>query len=229
MEQFLPYNLIENGAVTQTTLIMIIMLPVVATIVGFVRHIIGLKSLGLYAPIILTFAYFQLAISIQSTNWLDRSIYGFKVGILLTFVVFVTAYITHLITKKIRLHYFPKIALVLTAVAFSFYILVILANLLDKNTFLRSGFLPMILIATVSEQFVLIFIKKKLKDASKLVITTVLTSYMAFLLIIYQPFQLLLIDHPYLIFLTVLLNLIIGKFTGLRITEYFRFKNILQN
>ncbi len=228
MEDILPEALINNGVIAQNTIIMIMMLPIIATIIGFVRHIIGLKSLGLYAPIILTFAYFQLAVSIPSEKWIDRALYGFKIGIILTLVVFITSYIAHWLTKKIRLHYFPKIALILTAVAFSFYILIIIAHFTQKTTFLKSGFLPMILIATVSEQFVAIFVKKHFKTTFKLASTTVITSYMAFLLVIYQPFQNLLILHPYLIFITIIFNFVIGKFTGLRITEYIRFKSILR-
>jgi len=55
MDNLLPADLIANGAVPQTTLIMILMLPVIGTILGISKHVIGFKSLGLYAPIILTF------------------------------------------------------------------------------------------------------------------------------------------------------------------------------
>jgi hypothetical protein len=227
MNNLLPADLIANGVVPQTTLIMILMLPVIATILGISRHVIGFKSLGLYAPIVLTYAYFEIGLSSGQTKWASQFWYGVKVGLLLTFIVFITSYLAHTATKLVRLHYFPKIALVLTAVATSVYIMIILADQTDKNTFLTTGFLPIILIATVSEQFVGILAQKNLKTAASLALTTMLVSILTFSLVIYKGFQDLVIDHPYILLITVVLNIIVGKFTGLRIMEYFRFKDIL--
>lgn len=227
MTNILPTDLIANGTVPQATLIMILMLPVIATILGFARHVIGLKSLGLYAPLILTYAYFQLGLTSGKATWGGQVWYGLKLGILLTIIVFVTTYITHIATKKIRIHYFPKIALVLTSVAISTYILIIFADLTDKQTFLNTGFLPIILIASVSEQFVSMLNKKDLDTTLSLSITTMIITAAAFSLIIYKPFQDLIIERPYLLLLTILANILIGRFTGLRALEYLRFQDIL--
>jgi len=223
----LPADLIANGAVPQTTLIMILMLPVIGTILGISKHVIGFKSLGLYAPIILTYAYFELGLSSGQDNWFQQFWYGVKVGLILTLIVFITSYFAHIVTKAIRLHYFPKIALVLTAVAASVYLLIILADLTDKNTFLSTGFLPIILIATVSEQFVGVLAQKNLKTAASLTFSTILVAIFAFSLVIYNDFQDLIINRPYLLLITLVLNVAVGKFTGLRISEYMRFKDIL--
>jgi len=227
MDVLLPTTLIDNGTIPQGTLIMVIMLPVIATMLGFARHIIGIKSLGLYAPIILTYAYFRLGLSAQGETWSDQVYYGIKVGLILSATVLLTSYLAHIITKQLRVHYFPKIALVLTAVATSVYVLIIIADLTDKQTFQYTGFLPIILIATISEQFVSILAKKNLRVATSLTITTVLLSMATFSLVIFEPFQNLFLDYPYLIIVTILINMLIGRFTGLRISEYLRFKDIL--
>ncbi len=223
----LPKELVETGNISQETLIMIIMLPVIATILGFVRHIIGIKSLGLYAPIILTYAYLELGLSSSDTTWEGKALYGLKYGLILTIIVFIISYITNAITRRIRLHYFPKIALVLSTVALTIYLLMVAANAFNKFGLLNIGFLPVILISTVSEQFVSLMSKKNIATAISLAITTVTMSAGIFIITIFEPFQDILIDYPYLLLLTIILNILIGRFTGLRASEYIRFKDIL--
>jgi len=227
MNEILPQTLINDGIVSEQTLIMVLMLPVVGTILGFARHIIGIKSLGLYAPIILTYAFFELGLTSSSNSWSSKVIHGLKYGIILTAIVFISTYLAHEITRKLRLHYFPKVALVLSVVAVFIYAAILIASWTDKEGFLTIRFLPVILIATVSEQFVSMMSKKNSKTALSLAATTLLIAAMTFGLIIYEPFQDLLIKYPYLIFITVLINILIGRFTGLRVLEYFRFRDIL--
>ncbi len=227
MEALLPSELIESGNIDQEILIMIIMLPVIATILGFTRHVIGIKALGLYAPIIITYAFLELGLGSNDPSWEGKAIHGLKYGIILTFVVFVTSALTHILTKKLRIHYFPKIALVLTTVAIVIYLLLVFANETGRLGLLSIGFIPVILISTVSEQFVSIMAKKNLKIAVSLAITTVIISSLVFVITIFEPFQKLLINYPYLLILTILINIAVGRFTGLRASEYIRFKDIL--
>ncbi|MBN1331760.1 hypothetical protein JW978_02630 [Candidatus Dojkabacteria bacterium] len=227
MNELLPAALIDEGIITRVTLLMIIMLPIVGTVIGFTKHVIGLKSLGLYAPIVMTYAYFQIGLSSGHSSWIDQVFYSFKVGIALTIVVFLTTLLAHKVTKLMRLHYSPKIALVISTVAISMYLVIIVARYLDLETFLESSFIPIILLSTVSEQFVVTMAQKNIKTAFSLTLTTTIISFCTFALIIYGPFQNLMIDYPYLLILTFPLNIMIGKFTGLRLLEYFRFQNVI--
>lgn len=229
MTELLPAALIDDGVITRITLLMIIMLPIVGTIIGFTKHVIGLKSLGLYAPIVMTYAFFRIGLSSGEADWTSQVLYGLKVGVTLTAIVFITSMLSHMVTKKMRLHYSPKIALVLTTVAASMYIAILAADYFKMTTFLEGSFVPIVLLSTVSEQFVATMAQKNIKTAINLTLTTGIVSLMTFALIIYEPFQNLIIDYPYLLLATVVLNLLIGKFTGLRVLEYFRFQEVIPN
>lgn len=227
MTELLPSALIEDGLITRITLLMIIMLPIVGTIIGFTKHIIGFKSLGIYAPIVMTYAYFRIGLSSGENIWINQVIYGLKVGVTLTIIVFLTTALAHIITKRVRLHYSPKVALILTTVAISMYIVILIAEYMNMQTFLEGSFVPIVLLSTISEQFVSIMAQKNIKTAFSLTLTTIIISFLTFSLIIYEPFQDLVIEYPYILLSTIILNLIIGRFTGLRLLEYFRFKDIL--
>lgn len=215
--------LIETKGISETSIILLLMLPIVATIIAFWRQIIGLRTFGIYAPILITFAFYQLGTTPYGMNVGQ----GLKYGIALAIVVFVSASIAHELTKKIRLHYLPKMSIVLSIVAIGVFCMLVLASYLNKGGFISIDTLSILLMITVSEQMISTYITKGRKLAYILTIGTLVISIFIYFLISWDKLQAVMLEYPYLSPLTLILNLIIGKWTGFRLKEYFRFKNIL--
>jgi hypothetical protein len=215
--------LIEVKDISQTSILLLLMLPLVATIMAFWRQIIGLRTFGIYAPILITFVFYQLGITPSGINILQ----GLKYGLALALVVFLTASITHDFTKNIRLHYLPKMSLILSTVSLSVFAILVLASYFNKGGFVSIDTLPILLMITVSEQMISIYIKKGKKAAYMLTLGTIFISILSFILISWGSFQLFILKYPYVSLLTFLVNLIIGKWTAFRLKEYLRFKTIL--
>ena len=51
-------ELLLNNGIEKSTIVLLLMLPIVATMVGISRHIIGMRSLGIYLTLIITFIFF---------------------------------------------------------------------------------------------------------------------------------------------------------------------------
>lgn len=216
--------LIETKGIPETSIILLLMLPLVATIIAFWRQFIGLRTFGIYAPILITFAFYQLSITPNNnTNLLQ----GLKYGLALAVVVFITATFAHEVTKKIRLHYLPKMSILLSLVAIGVFGTLVLASYLNRGGFTSVDILPLLLMITVSEQMISIYIKKGKKAAYLLTIGTLFISSLTYVLISWSWLQDTMLTYPYISPLMLILNFIIGKWTGLRLKEYFRFKNIL--
>jgi len=215
--------LIETKGVSESSITLLLMLPLVATIIAFWRQIIGLRTFGIYAPILITFVFYQLSITIEGSSLIQ----GLKYGLALAIVVFATASIAHEITKKIRLHYLPKMSIVLSIVTLGVFSLFVLASYLNKGGFISIDTLSILLMIAVSEQMISMYIKKGRKSAFILTIGTLFISTISYLLISWKNLQDFMLQYPYVSLLTIILNLIIGKWTGFRLKEYFRFKNIL--
>jgi hypothetical protein len=56
-------EIIAQSGIDRNIIIMVLTLPFVATMIGFVRHILGLKTLGIYLSLILT-SLFRLGLKI---------------------------------------------------------------------------------------------------------------------------------------------------------------------
>lgn len=225
MNEYLQF-LIYEKSLSELIIYLVLTLPVVATIVSFARHVIGVQTLGIYSPIALTYAFFSLGI-INGSVYAD-TVVGLKYGITLILVVFVSATIMHLITRMFRLHYIPKMAIVLTGVVVAILGIMSLSAHLDKSGFISVNVLALLLIILIAEQYINIYVNKNGKKAMRLGLMTVILGILSYLLISWDAFAKLILDQPILILLaTVVINLIIGRLTTLRLTEIFRFWDLL--
>lgn len=222
MNPFIEF-LIDSKGIPETSIILLLMLPLVATIIAVWRQIIGLRTFGIYAPISIIFAFYQLGLEETGMNLVR----GLKYGLALSLVVFITASFAHEATRKIRLHYLPKMSIVLSSVALGVFGMLALAAYYDNEGFVAVDTLPVLLLITVSEQMISIYIKKGRKAAYILTLGTLFISVLSYLLISWDLIHRLILNYPYLALLGIFLNLIIGKWTGFRLKEYFRFKSIL--
>jgi hypothetical protein len=219
----------------ERSFVLLLTLPVVTTLTGIFKHVIGLQSLSLYAPIILTFAFYQLGqidlvdveneVIATETNFLR----GLQFGLALFFVVFISSVLIYKFLAKIRMHYIPKTTIVLIGVSISIILATILATLVfEKKGLIYLNSFSIIMIATLSESFVSTLSRKKLKYTIIVGLQTLLIALIAYSIISLQVTRELVLNNAIILILALLLvNLYVGKFIGLRLTEYWRFRDLL--
>lgn len=205
---------------------LLFLLPIVITIIAISRYIVGIKSLGVYAPVVMTFMFYEFGYDLITMQ--SDPLKGLRYGLTITVVIVLATFVAYLTIKNSTLHYYSKLAMVQTSVAIAIILLLFIASIFNKNGLLQINIFSLILIATLTERFMHIFaFNKSIKSASLLLGETFLVATLAYLVISWPIVVGLLFKYPLMIILLFPINLIIGKFTGLRIREYFRFKNIL--
>ena len=152
---------------------------------------------------------------------------GLKYGLFITAIVFISSYISYKIIQPLALHYYSKLAIVTTNVTISLLLVLFLLDLIDKEGILRVDIFSLILIASISERFTNLLASKQTTTALMLSLQTILLGLICFFVISTGTIQSTFLNYPWLILLTFPINYIIGKFTGLRLTEIFRFKDLL--
>ena len=196
------------------TVILILMLPIIATLITFFRQVVGIKAFGIYTPLIITFAFLAT---------------GIKYGLAIFIAVVVSGMISRFILKPFRLLYLPRVAIMLTLVA-----LVILSILLLGGSFKRTGLasvsiFPILIIITLVEKFITVQIEKGNKTAVLLAIETLIISVLGFFIASNRLLIHLLAFYPWVVLLTLPINIFLGKWTGLRLSEYVRFRKVIKN
>jgi len=225
MSYFVNY-LIDSG-IPANTVILILMLPVIATIVAFMKQIVGFTTFGVYTPTIMTLSFWIL---------------GLKFGILTLIVIFLVGTGVRFALRKFRLLYIPKMAVVLSTVALAIFALLIISirfNLFDAQFFSLSIF-PMLILSTLTEKFVNIQGGKGLKRAIILTLQTLFVAIVAYVVIggevdfiffqrSWRYLQTFILAYPEIVLLFIVINIFLGRWTGLRLLEYVRFREVLRH
>ena len=215
----MPNSLIINFFIHQgvplETVILILMLPIIATFIAFLRQVLGIKAFGVYTPLIVTFAFL-------ATN-------GLKYGIAIFAIVLFVGMLMRFVLKPFRLLYLPRVAIMLTAVAIFMLGILVVGGEFRRTGLAAVSIFPILIMITIVEKFVAIQIEKGNKVAMILAAETLVISVLGFYIASSKILINLLINHPWIVLLTIPFNVLLGKWTGLRISEYYRFRKIIKN
>ena len=211
MNDFIRF-IIEQG-VPQKTVELILIFPIIATIMVIARQVVGMKSFGIYTPSIVAIAFLAT---------------GLKYGIFLFLVILITATASRLILKQFRLLYLPRVAITVSLVSLVILIVLIFGGYFNMTVLASVSIFPILILITIMEKFISVQVEKGAKTAFYLSFITLLLSVMAYFVASWQPLRSAMVNHPWIIFLVIIFNIILGKWTGLRVSEYYRFKDIIK-
>lgn len=197
------------------TVRLILMLPIIATLIAFLRQVIGVKAFGIYTPLIVTFAFL-------ATN-------GLKYGITIFVVILLIGMLSRLALKSLRLLYLPRVAIMLTIVAISILFMLTIGGGLKRTGLASVSIFPILIMITLVEKFITVQIEKGDRVAMMLAIETLIISILGFYIASWPALTNFVIAYPWAILFAIPLNLVIGKWTGLRVTEYVRFRDVIKN
>ncbi|NTW15357.1 MAG: hypothetical protein HGA38_03230 [Candidatus Moranbacteria bacterium] len=198
------------------TMALLLLLPVVATLASFFRQVVGIKAFGIYAPSIVTFALLAF----------DPN--GLKYGIAVFGSVILIGMVTRYVLRRFRLLYLPRVAITLSVISFSMLGILVLGGATHRTGLASVSIFPLLIMITITEKFVAVQLEKGTRAAVILAAETLAISLVGYALISWPAFVRFILAHPWTVLLTIPLNVALGKWTGLRLTEYFRFLTVLR-
>ncbi|NOQ68176.1 hypothetical protein GQ568_01925 [Patescibacteria group bacterium] len=207
-------QLIASQGVSVDTIYLILALPFIATLIAAFRQLIGIKSFGIYTPLVLTFAFWAI---------------GIKYGLAIFIVIFITGTAVRYILKNFRLLYMPRMAIVLTVISLAILALLAVGGYFQKTGLASTSILPILILITLIEKFISTQVEKGFRTAAILSFETLAISIAGYYFIIWDTFRDLVLNHPEYVLLLFVINIFLGKWTGLRLSEYLRFREVIKN
>lgn len=211
---------VTDTGMTEQMLIMLLYIPVIATLINFTRYVVGFKTLGIYAPMILAYAYIFT---------------GIRFGLLITAAVIAGTLITYTLLKRVRMHYISRISVNYILVAF-FIVLVISINEISPITITTENHnvatippLGVILIVTLSDFFIKQYVKKDLSSSLRALAETVVIGVAGWALLRLPFLQVFILQNLWIQPLLLVANIALGKYTGIRFKEFFRFQRVMKD
>lgn len=195
-------------------IVLVILFPLVAALIAASRHVIGLRGFGIYIPAVLSVAFVST---------------GIIAGLLLFIAISGTAALTSQLLKKTKLPYLPRTALLLWTISIGLLVLFLLAPILNLVDLMTVNIFPILILVLLSENFLDAQSRTKEREALALTVETLILAILSSLLLNWNYLQRLALTEPeLLLIMTALLSAVIGKFSGLRVSERLRFRAMIE-
>jgi len=189
--------------------------PTIATIVSFARHVIGFKSFSVYVPIITTIVFLEL---------------GIVYGIAIACAVFLVTIFTRRILHKYRMHYFFRISFIYTIVCFILFALLVALTALNLGHLIDfRPLFPVILLITVVEEYFNNVVKEGENRVTVMFLETLAISVISYFVISSTFFTKIMVDNIWLLLFLFPINILLARWEGLRFSEIARFKGVIGN
>lgn len=205
------------------TVTLILMLPVVVMIIAFFRQVIGIKAFGIYTPALIIFAF--LAIRAESGSFWA----GIRYGTAIFATVIAVGTIARILLRHFRLLYLPRVAIVISIVSLSTLLMLIFVGMYQRTGLASVSIFPILIMITLVEKFVAVQIEKGKKTAVYLSLETLTISIIGYSIASWPLLIVYLQQWPWLVFVAIFINVLLGKWTGLRLSEFIRFKKLIKN
>jgi len=150
------------------------------------------------------------------------------VGLVLLFFILGVAILGKVLIKKIKVPYFPKLAILIWIVSVAVLFLLLISPTIGLERLMGVGIFPIILFVLLAETFIEAQITRSLSTSMVMTVETVILALMAYKVMSTFWIQSQVLLHPEASVMGILvLDFLIGKYKGLRLFEIWRFRKLL--
>lgn len=216
-----PTNFLRHaikGAVSRgvppNTIVLILLFPMIASVIAGARHLIGLRGFGIYIPAVLSVAFVAT---------------GMVSGIALFLVILLIGTYGMRLLRKLKMQYLPRMALLLWLVSLGVLATLLVAPMIGIEELATLNIFPILILILLSENFHEVQMGKSRREATELTIETLILALLSAMIISLDFVQRFALLHAEVMILVVaLVDIAMGKYVGLRLTEYFKFRRLVE-
>lgn len=193
---------------------LMLLLPLGALITAFFRNVIGIRTFGTFSPALLAMSFIYAA-------W--------GTGIVILIVVIVTGLVGRSLLERLHLLMVPRLSIVLTLIILCVVFSVSLLDYLEWTHSAQAVLLPMVILTIFIERFHVTAEEDSVAFALQLVVGTTIVSAFCYLLLNWDDVGRLLLIYPEAHFFTIAIFILIGRYSGYRLVELWRFRDLVRS
>ena len=205
------FSLFSLPIQTQAVYSVLLMIPIGALIMVFMRNIVGIDAFGTFMPVL-------IALSFRETQLL----WG---AVLFTLLVTLGLSIRFLL-ERLRLLLVPRLGAVLIVVVLLMMVISVVSHKLGMETGLSVALFPMVIIAMTIERMSIVWEERGAADAMRGGAGSLLVACIAYVAMGAPWLEHLIFTFPELLLVVLAIVILMGRYTGYRLTELARFKAI---
>jgi len=206
------YSLFEKLGISQNLLKIILTIPLGAFVVVVFRNVVGIQTFGTFLPALIAAAARQTGLM-----W---GLIGFAL------IVILSSLIRRFLDWMHLLHS-PKMAVMLTMVVIIMLTIGAVSAQHGNFELAQVTLFPIAILAITAERFAIIEAEEGFASAMKITFTSLFVISACYAVMDSIFLQSVIVAFPELLFFVIALNLWLGKWIGMRASEFYRFRKLI--
>jgi len=190
---------------------LILLLPIAALITTIFRNIIGIQTFGTFTPSL-------IAMSFIHADW--------RTGTIVLFIVLSVGILARWLLNKLQLLMVARLSIILALAVLCMVLAVSVLDYLSLTPSASAVVLPIVILTMMIERFNIIAEEDGLPNALKTFATTILVAACCFLVMKVAWVGRLALIFPEVQLFNIAILLLIGRYSGYRLSEIWRFRDI---
>lgn len=208
------FSLYSLNPEEQALVTILLLLPLAALIVSFFRVVIGLPTFGTYGPALLGLAFLDWS----ALPW----------GIAAFILVVMVGWNFRRFLDHYRLLMVPRTSTLLTMIVIFLIFLIVLCAQINLPVTGYLGLFPLVILTHVVERFWTVEAEDGTMTSFKALAGTVIVTVVISLSLAPRTITTWFFRYPELLGIVLALNLLLGRYTGYRLSELYRFRDLIR-
>ncbi|MBI2268703.1 MAG: hypothetical protein HYU80_04715 [Candidatus Blackburnbacteria bacterium] len=203
------------SGVSVETVILLLLLPIIASIIAAARHLIGVRGFGIFLPAALSVVFLAT---------------GPVVGIGLFLVIVTISTLFRLVIRKLKLRfqYLPRMALTLWFVVLGVLGVLFTAPFIEQLSIPDVSIFPVLIMVLLAEDFTKVQLGKSIRVAITLTTETFVLALVSFAVLSLSAVQhWILLNPEFALLLPLVFDIFLAQYVGLRLIELWRFRKLI--
>lgn len=196
---------------TQLVYAVLVTIPVGITLLVFLRQFIGFQTLGTFMPVLIGIAF-------RETALLN--------GLLLFSVLIAIGLMARFYLERLKLLLVPRLAVVLIFIVICMAGISLFLSDNDQSVGLSISLFPMVILTMTIERMSVVWEEYSARDAIQQGVGSLVVASLSYLVMSNALVEYLMYKFPELLLVLLGLCMLMGKYTGLRLSEYIRFREL---
>lgn len=195
----------------QTVFSILLLLPLAGLVIAIIRNVIGLRTFGTFMPAL-------IALSLIETGILRGT------GVLL--LILSLGLGLRLLFSRLKLLLVPRLTAVLSSVILVLYLLALGSVYLELDPALTVGLFPVIVITMMVERMSIVIEEIGVGQGLLQLLGSLVAAFAAYYIVTVPQVYYVCTTFPEYLLIALALSFILGRYTGFRLFELFRFRTI---
>lgn len=196
---------------THQVMALILLIPLGALVTALFRTVVGLGTFGTFTPTL-------LALSFVYADW--------HTGLFVFAVVMVLGLTSRSLIERLKLLVVPRLSVILTLVVLCLAFCISLLDYAHLTPTPQAVLLPMVILTMTIERYFINMEEDGMRIAFQRFVLTLLVACCCYLVLRWNTVGHFLLAYPEIHLVTIAVLILIGRYTGYRLTELWRFRDL---